>query len=84
MCNRRTDRCCYKRQRGLLYNCKIIRKIVIDYVSYSLYEVVINCLLFEFTINGRTCNTQLLYDTRDGNTAVFDGFLQDFALMWHI
>jgi hypothetical protein len=27
---------------------------------------------------------QLLHDTRNGDTAVLDGFLQDFALVWHI
>ena len=48
-----------------------------------LYKGVINCFFFEFTINSRTCNTQLIDDARNRNTAVFDGFLKDFALMWH-
>ena len=60
-----------------------MRKIVIDNFTNSFYKAVINCFIFEFTVDGWTCNTQLLHDTRNGNTAVFDGFLKDFALMWH-
>lgn len=52
-------------------------------VTYSLYKGVIKCLVFEFTIYRRTCNTQSIYNTCNGNTAVFDGFLEYFALMWH-
>jgi hypothetical protein len=56
---------------------------MINDVAYSFYKVVINCYFFEFTVNGGARNAQFLYDTRNGNTAIFDGFLQDFPLVWH-
>ena len=49
-----------------------------------LYKAVINCLFFKFTVDGRARNSKLIDDARNGNTAVFDGFLKDFALMWHM
>ena len=57
---------------------------MVDNLTNSFYKAVINCFVLEFTINGRACNTQLIHDARNGDTAVFDGFLKDFALMWHI
>jgi len=57
---------------------------MINDFANTCYKAVINCFFFEFTIDSRTCNPHFLYDTRNGNTAVFDGFLQDFALMWHM
>ncbi len=57
---------------------------MIDNSPHALYKVVINGFLFEFTVDSRARDTQLLYNTRDGNTAIFDGFLQNFTLMWHI
>ena len=56
---------------------------MIYYFAHLLYKAVINCFFFEFTVNGGTRNTQLIDDARNRNTAVFDGFLKDFALMWH-
>ena len=56
---------------------------MIDYVTYLLYKAVIKCVLFEFTIDGRTCNAQFFHNTRNRDTAAFNGFLQDFALVWH-
>lgn len=53
------------------------------YLPNTLNKVVVQCSIFEFTINSRPCNTQLLYDTTDRNTTVFNGFLQYFALMSH-
>lgn len=67
-----------------LYRCiKIICKVVLYYLSNALDKIVVQCSIFEFTINRWTCNAQLLYDTTNGNTTVFDGFLQYFALMGH-
>ena len=57
---------------------------MVNNLSYLLYKAVINCFFFEFTVYSRTCNTQFIHDTCDGNTAVFNSFLKDFALMWHI
>ena len=57
---------------------------MVNNLTNSFYKVVINCFVLEFTINGRACNAQLIHDARNGDTAVFDGFLKDFALMWHI
>ncbi|AIZ62747.1 hypothetical protein PK28_01930 [Hymenobacter sp. DG25B] len=55
-----------------------------NYITDTFYKSVIKCLIFELTVNSRTCNTQLFHYTGNGNTAVFNGFLQDFALVWHI
>ncbi|SNC76995.1 hypothetical protein SAMN06265337_3666 [Hymenobacter gelipurpurascens] len=55
-----------------------------NYITDTLYESVIKCIFFEFTIDRWTCNTQLLHDTRDGYTTVFDSFLEYFALIWHL
>lgn len=51
------------------------------YSTYSLYEIIIYCFVFEFTINGWACNPHFFHDARDGNTTVFNSFLQDFALV---
>jgi len=56
---------------------------VIYQLTDTFYKAVINCFFFEFTVYGRASNAQFLYDTRNRKTAVFDGFLQDFALVWH-
>ena len=39
-----------------------MRKIVVDNLANSFYKVVINCFLFEFTINGGTCYAQFIND----------------------
>ena len=54
-----------------------------DNKTNFFYKVGIECLVLESTIDSRTRNTKLLHDARDGNTAVFDSFLQYFALMRH-
>ena len=52
--------------------------------THTFYEIVINCLFFEFTVDRWPRNPHLLHDTRDGYTTAFDSFLQDFALVWHL
>lgn len=54
-----------------------------DYFSDFSYKCVIKCLVLKFTIYGRTCNTQLVHNPGNRNTAVFYGFLQYLTLMRH-
>ena len=54
-----------------------------DNLSDIFYKICIKSLILELAVNGWTCNTQFLHDARDGNTAVFNGFLQYFALVRH-
>lgn len=54
-----------------------------DYITNAFNKSVIKCILFEFTIDRRASNAKFINNAGNRNTAVFDGFLQDFALMWH-
>ena len=56
--------------------------MIYDFTN-TLYKTVVNCFFFEFTVNGWACNTHFINNARNGDTAVFDGFLQDFALVRH-
>ena len=49
----------------------------------TCYKTGVKCIIFEFTVYGRTCNTELVNYPGNGNTAVFDGFLQYLALVRH-
>lgn len=55
-----------------------------DNLSDILDKIRVQCIFFEFTINGRTCNTQFFHYPRNGNSAVFNSFLEYFALMRHV
>jgi hypothetical protein len=74
---------CYKGKCRLFGHCKVLGKIMADYFAYSFYKVSIQCIVFEFTIDGRSCNTQLLHDARDRDTAAFNSFLHYFTLVRH-
>lgn len=74
---------CYKWQTGLLSDCKVVGEIMSNNFAHTCYKISIQCIILKFTVNSRACNAQLVHYFSNGNTTVFNGFEQYFALVRH-